>query len=68
MKNESTSTDFDFKQRKWKPNSMLPPPKNKRPPVDINYLENKRRMKGDIEERENTVYKPNNWKEELKDK
>ena len=68
MKNEGSSTDVGFKKRKWKQNPMLPPPKEKRSPIEVNYLENIRREKGGVEERENTTYKPKNWKEELRNK
>ena len=45
---------------------MVPPPKIKRSPVEVNYLENMRMVKGETLERDQQNYKPKNWKKELK--
>lgn len=47
---------------------MVPEPKVKREPIQLNYLENKRRMKGPIAERDYKEYTPYKWDSHAKGK
>lgn len=61
-------TDIGYKKRKWKPNPMVPATKLKRNPIELNYLEERRRSNGAVLDRDQIKYKPIKWQKELKDK
>jgi hypothetical protein len=59
-------TDINYTKHVYKPNSMLPAPKAKRSPIQLHYLEDRRRTNGGIVDREDIKYKPYKWKKEMK--
>lgn len=68
LNNTTFIAQIEFKPRKWKPNPLVPPPKPKREPIEINYLEDKRIARGGVPDREQLSYEPKNWKDELRGK
>ncbi|CAI2385591.1 unnamed protein product [Moneuplotes crassus] len=66
-----SSANKKYKRKKFKPNPMVPPPKVKKEPIELKYLENKRRKKGPTGDRDSQdykPYKPYQWDSEIKDK
>ena len=60
-------TEIKYRKKKWKTNHMVPLQKKKRMPIELNYLEKKRRLRGPLLDRDQMKYKPYSWNTEFKD-